>query len=128
MNDKIYPENINKSLWFSKTILLFIVISQFLFKKCFFLFVRELSQKCFQCIISKVHNFFDHNFHFKMESCAAGLKTCIFFSFFPFYKNYTILFALASQPFGKPQAIGQWIAMRAKVEQKGRVIFLYWEK
>ena len=38
------------------------------------------------------------------------------FYFFPLYKNYTLLFALLCRP------------IRAKVEQKGRVIFLYWKK
>ena len=47
-----------------------------------------------------------------------------FFNFFSLYKNYTLLFALPCQSVWKPEAIGRGIAIRAKVEQKGRVIFL----
>ena len=50
------------------------------------------------------------------------------FLFFPLFKNYTLLFALPCGPVCKPEAVGWGIAIRAKVEQKGRVIFLYWEK
>ena len=69
-----------------------------------------------------------------MESCAPGLTSWNFlFSFFPLYKNCTLLFgaplfALPCLWVCNPEAVGQGIAIRAKVEQKGRVIFMYWEK
>ena len=64
-----------------------------------------------------------------MESCAPGLTSWNFlFSFFPLYKNDTLLFALPCPPVCNPEALGLGIAIRAKVEQKGRVIFLYWGK
>ena len=62
-------------------------------------------------------------FKFQMESCVPGLTGWNFmFSFFPLYKNYTLLFALQCPPVCKPEAIGRVIALRAKVVQKGRLI------
>ena len=66
---------------------------------------------------------------FLLESCAPGLTSWnLLFSFFPLYKNHTLLFSLPCSPVCKPEAVCQGIAIRAKVEQKGMVIFLYWEK
>ena len=41
-----------------------------------------------------------------MESCALGLTSYIFFSFFPLQKNYTLLFALPCLPVFNPKGIG----------------------
>ena len=63
-----------------------------------------------------------------MESCAPGLASWKFFCFFLLNKNYTLLFALPCLPICEPEALGRSIAIRAKVEQKGREILLYLEK
>ena len=63
-----------------------------------------------------------------MESCAPGLTTGNFVFSFPFIeKLYTLVCStvLASL---QAEAVGQGIAIPAKVEHKGRVIFIYWEK
>ena len=62
-----------------------------------------------------------------MENCAPGSTSWTFlFPFFPLWKNYTLLFALPCSPVCKPEAVGQEIAIRAKVEEKGKMIFLLW--
>ena len=55
-----------------------------------------------------------------MKRCAPGLKSWIF----SLKKNSTLLFALPCLPVCKLKAVGWGIAIRAKVEQKERVIFL----
>ena len=59
--------------------------------------------------------------HSELCTWFDNLEFC--FLFFRLYKNYTLLFALSCLPVCKPQAVGRGIAIRAKVEQKGRVIF-----
>ena len=50
------------------------------------------------------------------------------FSFFPFIKNISSCLLYPALPVCKPEAVSWGIAIRAKVEQKGRVIFLFGKK
>ena len=63
-----------------------------------------------------------------MESCAPGLTRWNLFFLFPFMeKIYPPVFTIMPASL-EAEAVGKGIAKRAKVEQKGRMIFLYWEK
>ena len=66
--------------------------------------------------------------HYNGELCTWFDKLEFCSLFFPLKKKYTLLFALQCLPVCKPEALCRWIAIPAKVKQKGRVIFLYWEK
>ena len=59
--------------------------------------------------------------------CTWLDKLEFLFSLFPFIKNHNLLFALACPPVCKPEASGQGIAIRTKVEQT-RSDFSIWVK
>ena len=64
-----------------------------------------------------------------MESCTPGLTKMEFcFFVFPFIEKVYPPVCLQCPPACNPKAEGWGIAIRAKVEQKGGVIFLFWEK
>ena len=62
-----------------------------------------------------------------MESCGPGLTGWILVYFkeklYPPVFFFILLFALPCPPVYKPWAVGRGIAIRAKVEQRGKVIF-----
>jgi hypothetical protein len=85
----------------------------------------------------KIFKIFEAQFFFsnnrELHRVNGELLTCFYklelsFSFFPFIEKLSLLFALPCPPVCKPEAVGRGIAIRAKVEQKRRVIFLYREK
>ena len=58
------------------------------------------------------------------ELCTWFDKLKLCFLFFYLKIHYSLLFALQCPPVYKPEALGPGIVIRAKVEQKGRVIII----
>ena len=63
-----------------------------------------------------------------MELLTCFDKLELSFSYFPFIEKLSLLFAPLCLPVCKLKAVGQGIAIRAKVEQKRRAIFYIGKK